>query len=195
MPRTPEPPNLAERFQRGDPTALTEVCQRYAGSMFATACSLLGDRELAADAVQLALLQAWRAAGRLDPDRELKPWLYAITRRAAVDTYRRERRFSRLIPLDEVAVDHEPAVEGPSLEDVWRARQVRAALAALPLDERRLMFLAHYAGYSHSEIADLLGIALGTVKSRTARAQRRLAVLLGPLSAAPARPVPLRRVA
>jgi RNA polymerase sigma-70 factor, ECF subfamily len=195
MPRTPEPPSLAERFKRGDRSALPEVCQRYARPMFVTACRMLGDRELAAEAVQQALVHAWRAAGSIDPDRELKPWLYAVTRRAAIDAYRRERRFSRVAPLEDLTGDAEPAVDGPSLDDAWRAWQVRTALETLPLDERRVMFLAHFAGYSQSEIADLLGIALGTVKSRSARAQRRLAAQLGHLNGTPTGPAPLRRVA
>ena len=106
---------------------LPEVYERYSGPMFATALNLLGNREHAADAVQRAFVQAWRAAGRFDPGRELKPWLYAITRRAAVDIYRRERRTQEQLTFDDTV---EVAIAGPpSIVTVWQAGQVRAALA------------------------------------------------------------------
>jgi len=174
-----EQETLGERFRVGDGSALPEVYERYSGPMFATALNLLGNREHAADAVQRAFVQAWRAAGRFDPGRELKPWLYAITRRAAVDIYRRERRTQEQLTFDdavEVAI-----AEPPSIVTVWQAGQVRAALARLrPLD-RQVLRLAYYDGLTQTEIADRLGVPLGTVKSRTSRAQQRLATLLAHL--------------
>ncbi|MFJ7305881.1 RNA polymerase sigma factor [Streptomyces sp. NPDC099088] len=173
---------LEERFSRGDETALPELYRRYSGPMFVTALSLLGNRELAAEAVQQAFVQAWRAAATFDPTRELQPWLYAITRRTAVDTYRRERRSALHVPLDESwAGERELATDGPSMEETWRVWQVRAALEQLPPDEREVLRLAYFEGYTQSEIAKTLGIALGTVKSRTSRAQKRLAQLLAHL--------------
>ncbi|WP_369275885.1 RNA polymerase sigma factor [Streptomyces sp. R11] len=173
---------LEERFSSGDETALPEMYRKFSGPMFVTALSLLGDRELAAEAVQQAFVQAWRAADRFDPKRELQPWLYAITRRAAVDTYRRERRFSTQLPLDESWTGESHfATEGPSMDAAWRMWQVRQALEELHPDERQVLQLAYFEGCTQSEIAVTLGIALGTVKSRTTRAQRRLAQLLAHL--------------
>jgi len=167
--------SLAVRFQQGDEHALLEVYRRYAGPMFVTALNLLGDREYAADTVQRALIQAWRARGSFDASRDLKPWLYAITRRAAVDTYRRERR-----PIQEVSIERigEVASEGPSMEQIWRSWQVREGLDRLTSDEREVLRLAYFESLSQTEIAERLRLPLGTVKSRTARAQRRLAQLL-----------------
>jgi RNA polymerase sigma-70 factor, ECF subfamily len=174
--------SLGERFRGGDQTALREMYQQFSGPMFATALALLGDRELAADAVQQAFVQAWRAADRFDPDRELQPWLYAITRRTAVDVYRRNRRTAGHVSLDESwAVEAELATEGPSMESTWRLWQVRTALGKLHPDEREVLRLAYFEGSTQTEISDQLGLPLGTVKSRTARAQRRLAALLGHL--------------
>ncbi|MFE4922303.1 RNA polymerase sigma factor [Streptomyces sp. NPDC056661] len=173
---------LEERFSRGDETALPEMYRRYSAPMFATALSLLGNRDLAAEAVQQAFVQAWRAAAGFDPQRELQPWLYAITRRTAVDVYRRERRSAQHVPLDESrAGEGEFATEGPSMDAAWRAWQVRVALEQLHPDERQMLQLAYFDGFTQSEISKTLGIALGTVKSRTARAQRRLAQLLAHL--------------
>jgi RNA polymerase sigma-70 factor, ECF subfamily len=165
---------LAERFASGDDGALREVYDLYAAPMFATALHLLGDREQAADAVQQAFLQAWRSAGRFDPTRELKPWLYAIVRRAAIDTYRRTRRLP--VPgLDEST----PAPDDlPGLEEAWAAWEVREAVETLPDVERDVMRLTYFDGLTYPEIADKLGVAVGTVKSRAFRAHRRLEALL-----------------
>lgn len=168
---------LETRFQRGDQTAMTELYRRYSGPMFVTALGLLGDRELAADAVQRAFVQAWQAADGFDPGRELRPWLYAITRRAAVDVHRRERRGREQLGR-QGPTGPDATTDGPSLDRIWRAWQVRTALDRLPPDERRVLRLAYFGGYSQREIATALGLAVGTVKSRTARAQRHLTVLL-----------------
>jgi RNA polymerase sigma-70 factor (ECF subfamily) len=173
---------LERRFRAGDESALAEMYKRFSGPMFAAAYSLLGDRDAAADAVQQAFVQAWRAAERFDDTRDLQPWLYAITRRTAVDVYRLRRRSSFDVPLDETAAGgREPAAEGPSLDATWQVWQVRSALEQLPADERQVLRLAYFQGMTQSEIAVSLGIALGTVKSRTSRAQRRLAGLLSHL--------------
>lgn len=178
MTATPhDPATLEARFQRGDRTAMPELYRRYSGPMFATALALLGDRELAADAVQQAFVRAWQAANGFDPGRELRPWLYAITRRAAVDVHRRERRGrEHLAPHGPTG--SEPTVDGPSLDRSWRAWQVHLALDRLPPDESRVLWLAYFGGYSQREIGSALGLAVGTVKSRTARAQRHLTELL-----------------
>jgi RNA polymerase sigma-70 factor (ECF subfamily) len=173
------PTTLEEQFRAGDEAALPQVYRRYAGAMYATAYNLLGNRDLAADAVQQAFIQAWRAASSFDPARGLQPWLYSITRRAAIDTYRRQRREAQNVSYDESwSADAETAVDGPSLDSAWQVWQVRQALDRLHSDERRVLQLAYYEGLTQSEIAESLGIAIGTVKSRTARAQRRLAQLL-----------------
>ncbi|MEV6282772.1 sigma-70 family RNA polymerase sigma factor [Kribbella sp. NPDC051770] len=172
---------LAERFRRGDSSALHEMYRKYSAPMFVIALKLLGRRDLAADAVQRAFVQAWQAADRFDVSRELQPWLYAITRRAAIDVYRRERRSSETLPLEPEHLDRVISVEGVTMDETWRIWQVRRALDELPADERDVLRLAYHEGMSQSEVAQRLGIALGTVKSRTARAQRRLAERLAHL--------------
>jgi RNA polymerase sigma-70 factor, ECF subfamily len=186
MTTSPDPTALETRFTQGDHTAVAEMYKAYSGPMFVTAYSLLGDRELAADAVQRAFVQAWQAAPTFDPTRQLKPWLYAITRRAAVDVYRRERRIANQVSLDDSRdFDTTLSTEDPDLDQAWQAWQVREALDKLHPDERAVLQLAYYDGYSQSEIAKLLHVALGTVKSRTARAQRRLTELLTHLQETP----------
>lgn len=176
MTTSPDPTALETRFSRGDHTSLSDMYRTYRGPMFVAAYSLLCDRELAADAVQRAFVQAWQAAATFDPARELKPWLYAITRRAAVDIYRLERRTANQISLDGSRdIASTLSTDDPTLDETWQVWQVREALARLHSDERTVLQLAYYDGYSQSEMAKLLGVPLGTVKSRTARARRHLA--------------------
>jgi RNA polymerase sigma-70 factor (ECF subfamily) len=160
-----------ERFRQGDETAIKAVYERYSGPVFAVALSILGDRELAADATQQTFLKAWRAASTYDADREFSPWIYAIARRTSIDLYRREIR-SR--PL----VEQEVIVLPPGLETVWETFEVRLALEQLPDEEREVMRLSHVVGLTHAEIAHHLDVPLGTVKSRSHRAHRRLLGLL-----------------
>lgn len=182
---------LEERFRNGDETALIEIYRRYSASMFTTAFSLLGNREAAAEAVQQAFVQAWRGASGFQADRGLRPWLYAITRRAAIDVYRRERRSTLHVSLEESrAAEGEFATEGPSLDDAWKVWQVREALDQLHPDEREVLRLAYFYQLTQSEIAKALHVPLGTVKSRTSRAQRRLAQLLVHLRDTEHDPVP-----
>jgi RNA polymerase sigma-70 factor (ECF subfamily) len=164
---------LNERFRTGDEAAIRDVYERYGRAMYSVALSILGDRELAADCVQQAFVKAWRAAASFDAQRELRPWLATITRRVAIDIYRREAR-SRA----EVREAVDTAVVAVPFERTWEAFEVRAALDALPEDEREVVRLSHFEELPHSEIAAKLGVPVGTVKSRSHRAHRRLASLL-----------------
>lgn len=156
-----------ERFRAGDETALKAVYQRYGGAVFTAALSILRDPGLAADATQLTFIKVWKAASTYDPGRELAPWIYAIARRTAIDIYRRERPTVSLADVDRVET-------GPSLEEVWEAFEVRIAVEQLNDDEREVIRLSHFEGLTHPEIADRLGIPVGTVKSRSHRAHKRL---------------------
>lgn len=142
--------------------------------MFTVALSILGDPGLAADATQQTFLKAWRAASTYDAGRDFAPWIYAIARRTSIDIYRKERPVMPLADIDKV--DH-----GPDLEGVWESFEVRLALDRLTDDEREVVRLSHFEGLTHSQIADRLGIPLGTVKSRSHRAHRRLVELLSHL--------------
>jgi len=144
--------DVVSRFVSGDPEAVRDLYLRYSRPMFTVALRSLGDRGLAEEAVQQSFLQAWRAASRFDPSRDVAPWLFTITRRVAVDLFRRERRHGRQSPLDD--------------------------LDTMPPDERTVVEATHFLGLTHEEAAMTLGIPVGTVKSRSHRAHRRLAELL-----------------
>jgi RNA polymerase sigma-70 factor (ECF subfamily) len=170
----PDERDLAARFAAGDETAVRAIYARYAGPILTVAMSTLAKRDLAEEAVQTTMLKAWRAAESFDPSRELAPWLYSIARRVAIDIWRRERRAATPVEPS----DDQVAVVPLSFERTWEAWEVRSALAQLPPDEREVVRLAHFVGMPHSEIADQLGVPIGTVKSRSNRAHRRLAALL-----------------
>jgi RNA polymerase sigma-70 factor, ECF subfamily len=170
----PDERDLATRFAAGDEAAVRTIYARYAGPILTVAMGTLAKRELADEAVQTTMFKAWRAAESFDPSRELAPWLYAIARRVAIDIYRRERRAA----TPEEISDDQVAVVPLSFERTWEAWEVRSALGQLPVDEREVVRLAHFVGMTHGEIAEHLGVPIGTVKSRSSRAYRRLAALL-----------------
>lgn len=173
--------DLVARFVNGDPAAVGDLYRRYARPMYTVALRSLGDRGLAEEAVQQSFLQAWRAAGRFDPHRDVAPWLFTITKRVAVDLYRRERRHR-----SDGVIDDQMAGTPTDLESAWTAWQVRRALDEMPDDERVVIEVTHFLGLTHEEAAARLGIPIGTVKSRSHRAHRRLAALLGHLQEASA---------
>jgi RNA polymerase sigma-70 factor (ECF subfamily) len=166
-----------DRFRRGDPDAVREVYRRYAGAVNTVARSIVRDRELAADVVQQTFVKAWRAAATFDGDRELGPWLYSIARRTAIDALRSESRPNR--------GGHEPEIDAGvtvmSFERTWEIHEVRSAIDDLPPDEREVVRRSHLLGYTHEQIADQLGVPIGTVKSRSNRAHRRLVAALAHL--------------
>jgi RNA polymerase sigma-70 factor (ECF subfamily) len=173
-----------ERFAAGDPDAVRQLFRLYGRAVFTVAYSALRDRGLAEEAVQLTFLNAWRAADRFDTDLDPKPWLYAIARRAAVDVYRRERRHGGRVPLDDSEADI--AILPEPFETTWQAWEIRTALEQMPSSQREVIEATHFHGLSQEETAQKLGVAIGTVKSRSHRAHRRLAALLSHLQEATA---------
>jgi RNA polymerase sigma-70 factor, ECF subfamily len=162
---------VLERFVAGDSAALAEVYRRYSRPVWGLAMAVLHDRHLAEDAATETFLRAWRAASAYDPSRPLGPWLFTLARRTALDVLRRESRPTR--------GGHEPeadvVIELPDISATWEAWEVRRAVVELPAEEQVVVRLAHFDGLTHAEIAAELDLPLGTVKSRSHRAHRRLA--------------------
>ena len=171
---------LIARVGDGDAGAFDLLYRRYSRPVFALALRRLGDRGRAEDAVQETFTSVWRSAGSYRRERGPgAPWLYAVARNAIVD----RRRTLGAPPAE--AVEEASSDAGPDerAESSWTAWRVHRALAELPEQERRLIELAYWGGLSQSEIAEFLGIPLGTVKTRTRSALTRLAdVLEGELS-------------
>jgi RNA polymerase sigma-70 factor, ECF subfamily len=160
----------------GDREAFGELVRRHRDRLWAVALRTLGDREEAADAVQDALISAYRSADRFRGDAAVTTWLHRIVVNACLDRARRKQ--SRpTVPLPE----HESTVDRGASPDADTAIAVHGALAQLPVEQRVPLVLLDMQGYSVAEIAGLLGIAEGTVKSRCARGRAKLAVILGHL--------------
>ncbi len=172
-------PDLIERFKAGDPEAVRLVYREHAGAVHTVARSIVHDRELAAEVVQQTFVKAWRAARRFEGNRELAPWLYSIARRTAIDMLRVESKPTR--------GGHEPetdvGVTPMTFERTWERFEIRRAIDALPPGEREVIRRSHLMGFSHDEIAAQLQIPVGTVKSRSGRANKRLAAALAHLTA------------
>jgi RNA polymerase sigma-70 factor (ECF subfamily) len=170
-----------DAFRAGDPDAVRAVYREFGTLVFAVAHRTLGSRELAEEATQQTFVKAWQAAASFDVSRELGPWLATIARRTAIDLHRREaRREAERLADDD---DGDPAVVElpPGIERAFEVWAVREAIDALPPDEREVVRLQHLEDLTHVEVANRLGVSLGTVKSRSFRAHRRLAARLGAL--------------
>ena len=174
-------PDERARFRVGDPDAVRAVYREFGRLVFAVAHRTLGSTALAEEATQQTFVKAWRAASRYDPGRDLGPWLATIARRTAIDLHRREARLATN-RLADVPDDHPAVVEAPpGIEQAFDVWAVRQAIDELPADEREIVRLQHLEELTHAEVAERLALPLGTVKSRSFRAHRRLAARLGHL--------------
>ncbi|GAA0438087.1 sigma-24 (FecI-like protein) [Acrocarpospora corrugata] len=159
---------MLERFRAGDEAAFAEIGARYRPALFRTALTLLGDTHLADEAVQDALLRAWRNAATFDTSREITPWLYQIVRRCAFSVHRRASRHPTTTEL--------PDTFPTPTTDI--SDSVRHAVQNLEPDHRRVVELMYFEGLTQQEVAEQLRIPIGTVKSRASRAHNRLGELL-----------------
>lgn len=166
---------LITRVGSGDRNAFETLYRRYARPVFGLALRRLGDRGRAEDAVQETFASVWRAARSYKPERGPgAPWLYAVARNAIVDNGR-VRREPPVDRMDERSDDETPADRA---ESGWVAWRVHRAIAELPENERIVIELAYWGGRSQSEIAEMLDVPLGTVKTRTRTGLARLADML-----------------
>jgi RNA polymerase sigma-70 factor, ECF subfamily len=170
--REPTDGELIERVGGGDRRAFEELYRRYVRSVLGLALRRIGDRGRAEDAAQEAFVAIWRSARTYDSARGAgAPWLYAVARNAITDGLRRTPEATAELQ-DGPGPDPDPSDRA---EEAWVAWRVHRALEVLPEHERPLIELAYWRGLSQSEIADSLGIPLGTVKTRTRSALARLA--------------------
>ena len=162
---------------RGDEQALAELYARFGRVAYGIALRVLRDAALAEDAVQDGFLTAWRTAAGFDPARgKASTWLLTLVHRRAVDVVRREER-RRADVLDDAPIASGDATD-ESVEIRDERRRVQAALAKLPPDQREALELAYYGGLTQTELAERLGVPLGTIKSRMFTALSRLRDLL-----------------
>jgi RNA polymerase sigma-70 factor (ECF subfamily) len=168
--------DLLAAHNSGDPRAFTELFLRHRDRLWAVAYRTLHDREEAADAVQDAMISAFRNAASFRAESQVSTWLHRIVVNACLDRIRR-RQARPTVSLPDTG-PAEPATPRNEIEDHDVRLAVQDALAELPEEQRLAIVLVDVEGYPVSEAATMLGVAEGTVKSRCARGRTRLAKLL-----------------
>jgi RNA polymerase sigma-70 factor (ECF subfamily) len=162
---------LVGQVAQGDERALSELYDRYSRPVYATGVRLLRDAHLAEELVQDAFTNVWQSAASFDPSRaSFATWLFRITRNRSVDLIRRRQARPQSAgenPLRAVAGGPEPEAS----VDGWDVAQ---ALSRIPEEHREVLTLAYFEGLSQREISQRTGVPLGTIKSRTTAALKRL---------------------
>jgi len=152
------------------PAAFEVLYDRHGGAAFSLAYRIVGDRTSAEDVTQEAFLSIWRSNARFDRARgSVRSWVLSVVRNRAIDALRRGAgQAPKLDQDDDSALEGRPADERTDVEAARRetSRELRGALRELPADQSQVIQLAYFGGFSHSEIAEMLGMPLGTVKGR-----------------------------
>ncbi|MEO0432496.1 MAG: sigma-70 family RNA polymerase sigma factor [Cyanobacteria bacterium J06656_5] len=167
---------LIQRMVQGDQGALSQLYDRYARVMYSLAFKILGSVEEAEEVVLDVFAKAWRTAARYDASRSrVDSWLFLMTRSRSLDRLRQRQRQTKVVE----AATNTAQVSSSNLPDEAlmigeRRTFVTEALTKLPDEQRLVIELAYYQGYSQSEIAKYTGLALGTVKTRIRLGLRKL---------------------
>ena len=174
--------DLLTQVARRDQNALMALYQQYGNLVYSLALRVLRQPLLAEEVTQDVFLKLWRQPDRWDPTLgQFSSWLLTITRNAAIDRLRREGRQASAPSWEEVGETEASAreVHGFAAQQAaWVDGQVlRKLLSRLPPEQRQLIELAFYEGYTHSELAELLNLPLGTVKTRVRNGMQKLRVL------------------
>jgi len=167
------------RVQEGDSRALEELYDRYTPLLYPVALRILRRAADAEDTLQEAWLQVWRRAVTYDPRRgTVAAWLLTVARTRALDRYRSLAARGRAESAVEPEAGARPADPSASAEHVQLGERVRSALAQLQPQQRQVLEIAYFEGFSQSEIAARLNAPLGTVKSWTRQGLLRLREIL-----------------
>jgi len=155
---------------RKDPEAFEVLYDRHGGAAFSLAYRIVGDRTAAEEVTQEAFISVWRSGARFDATRgSVRSWLLSVARNRAIDFLRsRAGKAPKLDFDDESALEQRPAAERTEEEALRRetATEVRGAIGNLPGEQAKVIELAYFGGFSHSEIAQILSLPMGTVKGR-----------------------------
>ena len=173
--------DLMDRASSGDTRAFASVFDRHSAVAYSLAYRMCGRKAMAEDIVQDAFLSLWRSSARYDRGRgTVRSWVLSAVHNRAIDMFRHEQaKSSRSVSDDGIA----ERLEGPDRTDqeVERrdeAHQVRQALSGLPAEQRRVIELAYFGGFSQTEIGEMLSLPIGTVKGRMRLGMAKLRVSL-----------------
>jgi RNA polymerase sigma-70 factor (ECF subfamily) len=162
--------DLMTRVDDKDADAFEVFYDRHGGAAYSLAHRIVGEPGLAEDVTQEAFLSIWRSKARFDPARgSVRAWALGIVRNRAIDALRSAARPApKLDRDDDSLLEAQPAGERTEAEAIRRetAGRLRQALGLLPREQSQVIELAYFGGFSHSEIADMLGAPLGTIKGR-----------------------------
>jgi len=168
---------LIAKAQQGDRQAFGELVRRHREKAINVVYRMCGDANLAEDAAQEAFIRAWQHLPNYRPRSPFRNWVYRIATNVATDLIRRERETVDVDTLSLVSSDEGPEA---AVERGERGERVRQAVLALPPASRAVLVLREYEGLSYREIADTLGVPIGTVMSRLNYARNRLRESLAP---------------
>jgi RNA polymerase sigma-70 factor, ECF subfamily len=160
---------VMQLVRQGDPRAFELLYDRHGGAAYSLAYRIVGRRAAAEDVVQEALLSIWRSRLRYDQTRgSVRTWILGIVHNRAIDGLRRSSVHDRRRATLEVVEERFEAPERTDVEVARReeARSVRGALETLPDEQRQTIELAYFGGFTHSQIAEMTGEPVGTVKGR-----------------------------
>jgi RNA polymerase sigma-70 factor, ECF subfamily len=160
---------VMQLVQQGDPRAFELLYDRHGGAAFSLAYRMVGDRSVAEDVAQEAFLSIWRSRLRYQADRgSVRTWVLGVVHHRAIDSLRRNLVHQRRRASAEGIEERHEARERTDVEAARReeARSVRTALDSLPEEQCKVIELAYFGGFSHSQIAEMLEMPVGTVKGR-----------------------------
>jgi RNA polymerase sigma-70 factor, ECF subfamily len=178
MRRPPSPdqlPRLADEdlitlVEDRNPDAFAVLYDRHGGAAYSLAYRIVGDPSVAEEVTQEAFLSVWRSGGRFDAARgSVRSWTLGIARNRAIDALRRAGGNAPRLDHDDDAILADQETEELTDSEAIRretARRVRGVLEELPPDQLQVIGLAYFGGFTHAEIAEMLGMPLGTVKGR-----------------------------
>jgi len=159
-------PLIADR----DPEAFEVFYDRHGGAAYSLAYRIVGERNAAEDVTQEAFISIWRSGARFDRTRgSVRAWTLGIVRNRAIDALRRSAGKAPKLTFDDEAILEQEAAPETTEEEALRRQEsdeLRGVLRELPDDQSKVIQLAYFGGFTHSEIARMLGMPLGTVKGR-----------------------------
>jgi RNA polymerase sigma-70 factor (ECF subfamily) len=174
--------DLMQLVRDGDVRAFDLIFDRHSGAAFSLAYRMCGRRAMAEDVVQEAFVSLWRSGARYDRARgSVRSWILGVVHNRAIDAFRRESIRSSRDIRDETAAERVESDERVEREVERRddAQTVRAALQTLPDEQRRVIELAYFGGFTHTQISELLSLPAGTVKGRMRLGLAKLRSALG----------------
>jgi RNA polymerase sigma-70 factor (ECF subfamily) len=174
--------DLMQLVHDGQAGAFEVLFDRHCDAAFSLAYRMCGRRSMAEDVVQEAFLSLWRSGAQYDPARgSVRSWLLRVVHNRTIDAFRRSAVKTGRDVHDEAAAERLPAAELTDVEVERRedVRQVRDALDRLPNEQRQVIELAYFGGFTHAQIAEMLHLPAGTVKGRMRLALSKLRMTLG----------------